>query len=123
MINKKYILSKNVEESIEYEKQNICQSPSLQLQIQETRHISFSLTENVLLENKNVHSLIRIMNTVKILDSTFVPPFINVTCSWQKRMVKEFCLLTFPKVIESSVSDHKLDLTFRVLQLIESELQ
>ncbi len=78
---------------------------------------------NVLLENKNVHSLIRIMNTVKILDSTFVPPFINVTCSWQKRMVKEFCLLTFPKVIESSVSDHKLDLTFRVLQLIESELQ
>ena len=79
--------------------------------------------DNVLLENKNVHSLIRVMNTVKILDSTFRPPYINVTCSWQKRMVREFCLLTFPKVIESSVSDHKLDLTFRVLQLIESELQ
>jgi hypothetical protein len=79
--------------------------------------------ENVLCENKNTHSLIRIMNTVKILDPTFIPPYINVTCSWQKRMVREFCLTTFPKVINSCTSDHRLDVGFRVLQLIESELQ
>ena len=86
------------------------------------RMVSVQL-ENVLFENKNTHSLIRIMNTVKILDPTFIPPYINVTCSWQKRMVREFCLTTFPKVIHSCTSDHRLDLTFRVLQLIESELQ
>ena len=79
--------------------------------------------ENVLCENKNTRSMIRIMNTVKILDPTFIPPYINVTCSWQKRMVREFCLTTFPKVIDSCTSDHRLDLGFRVLQLIESESQ
>ncbi len=79
--------------------------------------------DNVLFENKNVYSLIRIMNAVKILDPTFIPPLINVTCSWQKRMVKDFCLSTFPNIIETTTNNYRLNRLFRVLQLIEEDMR
>ncbi len=78
--------------------------------------------DNILLENKNIYSLVRIMNAVKILDPTFIPPLINTTCSWQKRMVKDFCLTTFPKIIEKSTNNYRLNRLFRVLQLIEEDM-
>jgi len=84
------------------------------------RMVSIQL-ENVLLENKNIHSLIRVMNSVKIIDRTFSPPYINKTCSWQKRMVQDFCSITLPKVINTCTNDGKLEMMFKVLQLIESE--
>ena len=77
--------------------------------------------ETVMVENKNIYSLIRIMNAVKIIDPTFIPPLINVTCSWQKRMVKEFCLTTFPNIIETTTNSFRLQRLFRVLQLIEED--
>jgi len=77
--------------------------------------------ENILLENKNSYSLLRIMNMIKILDPTFIPPLINLTCSWQKRMMKEFCITTIPRVIESSTNHYRLTKFFRVSQLIESD--
>ena len=79
--------------------------------------------DNILLENKNIYSLVRIMNAVKILDPTFIPPLINTTCSWQKRMVKDFCLTTFPKIIEKSTNNYRLNRLFRVLQLIEEDMR
>ena len=88
----------------------------------ETRRKMVSVQlENVMLENNNPYSLIRIMNCVKILDPTFIPPLINVSCGWQKRMMREFCLTTLPKVIETCTSDYRLEKMFRVLQLIESD--
>ena len=61
------------------------------------------------------------MNSVKIIDPTFSPPYINKSCSWQKRMVRDFCSITLPKVINTCTNDTKLELMFKVLQLIESE--
>src|SRR6056300_858948 len=90
--------------------------------IETRRRMVLIQLENVLLENKNVHSLIRLMNSVKIVDPTFRPPYINKSCSWQKRMVRDFCLTTLPKVIETCTNDNKLETLFNVLKLIESEL-
>jgi hypothetical protein len=73
--------------------------------------------------NRNIYSLIRIMNTVKIIDPTFIPPIINVTCSWQKRMVREFCLTTLPIIVNDATNQYKLQRLFRVLQLIEEEMR
>tara|TARA_Y100000996_G_C22544971_1_gene651440 strand:+ start:1744 stop:2244 length:501 start_codon:yes stop_codon:yes gene_type:complete len=79
--------------------------------------------ETIMVENKNIYSLIRIMNAVKIIDPTFIPPLINVKCSWQKRMVKEFCLTTFPTIIETANNSYRLQRLFRVLQLIEEDMR
>tara|TARA_B100000401_G_scaffold390639_1_gene296982 strand:+ start:1432 stop:1932 length:501 start_codon:yes stop_codon:yes gene_type:complete len=88
----------------------------------ETRRKMVSVQlENLMLENNNPYSLIRIMNCIKILDPSFIPPLINVSCGWQKRMMREFCLTTLPKVIETCTSDYRLEKLFRVLQLIESD--
>lgn len=79
--------------------------------------------DNVMCLNRNIYSLIRIMNTVKIIDPTFIPPIINVTCSWQKRMVREFCLSTLPIIVNDTTNQYKLQRLFRVLQLIEEEMR
>lgn len=84
------------------------------------RMVSVQL-ENVMLENTNPYSLIRIMNCVKILDPSFIPPLINVSCGWQKRMMRDFCLTTLQKVIQTCTSDIRLEKMFIVLQLIESD--
>lgn len=78
--------------------------------------------ENVLCENKNIHSLLRIMNAVKIIDPTFNPPVINITCNWQKNLVKSICHHTIPRVIEFCTNEKRLDRLFNVMRLIESEI-
>lgn len=78
--------------------------------------------ENVLCENNNIYSLLRVMNTVRILDPTFFTPFINVKCGWQKRLVKSMCLHTLPHVIEHCTDEKRLERMFNVMRLIESEI-
>lgn len=78
--------------------------------------------DNVMCENKNIHSILRIMNAVKILDPTFDTPYINTSCGWQKRFVKNLCNETIPDVIKTCVNDKRLDIFFNVLRLIELEI-
>jgi hypothetical protein len=89
----------------------------------ETRRVMALIElENVLCENKNIYSLLRVMNCVKILDPTFIPPFINTKCSWQKKLVKSMCNRTLPHVIENCTNEKRLDTFFIVMRLIESEI-
>ena len=89
----------------------------------ETRRVMALIQlENVLCENKNIHSLLRIMNCVKILDPTFIPPVINIRCSWQKTLVKRMCENTLPHVIEHCTNENRLATFFIVMRLIESEI-
>lgn len=89
----------------------------------ETRRVQATLQlENVLCENNNGHALLRVMHSVKILDPTFVPPFINPTCAWQKKLVRSFCTETLPTVIAGCTNEKSLDIFFNVQRVIESEL-
>lgn len=78
--------------------------------------------ENVLCENRNIYSILRIMNAVKIIDPTFIPFIINTKCTWQKQAAKDFCVYTFPDVIYACKNANRLDKLFTVLRLIEEEL-
>ena len=78
--------------------------------------------ENILCENKNIWSLIRTMNTLKILDPTFIPPIVNTRCAWQKRLIMVMCKETMPEVIESCKNDYRLEKVFKILKLIEADL-
>lgn len=89
----------------------------------ETRRVMASIElENVLCENKNIKSLLRILNSIKILDPTFVPPIINTRCAWQKRLVTHVCIHIIPNIIETCTNEKRLDTFFIVLRLIESEM-
>lgn len=89
----------------------------------ETRRVMALIElENVLCENRNIFSLLRVLNSVKILDPTFTPPYINTKCSWQKKLVKTICLDTLPRVIENCTNEKRLEKFFIVQRLIESEI-
>jgi hypothetical protein len=70
----------------------------------------------------DIKTQIRIMNTIKILDPTFDPPFVNRRCSWQKQFVRDFCKDILPDVVERCTNEKRLDRFFSVLRLIELEL-
>ena len=70
----------------------------------------------------DIKTQIRIMNTIKILDPTFDPPFVNRRCSWQKQFVRDFCQDILPDVVERCTNEKRLDRFFSVLRLIELEL-
>jgi len=69
-----------------------------------------------------IHVQIRLMNTIKILDPTFNPPFINKRCSWQREFVNTFCKDILPDVIERCTNTSRLERFFNVLRLIELEV-
>jgi hypothetical protein len=90
----------------------------------ETRRVMALIQlENAMCENNNSRSHSRIMNSVKILDPTFVPPVINMRCSWQKKLVKSLCTFTLPHVIKNSTNEKRLETFFIVMRLIESQIQ
>lgn len=89
----------------------------------ETRRVmALIMLDSVLCENKNMISLLRVLNSIKILDPTFTPPHINTKCSWQKNLVKTICSDTIPHVIMKCTNEKRLDRFFIVQRLIESEI-
>lgn len=78
--------------------------------------------DNILCENNNIYTIIRIMNSIKIIDPTFTPFIINTRCSWQKQAAKDFCVYTFPDVIDGCKDIRRINKLFTVLRMIEQEL-
>tara|TARA_Y100000389_G_scaffold170680_1_gene177843 strand:+ start:24275 stop:24760 length:486 start_codon:yes stop_codon:yes gene_type:complete len=113
-----WINIKSNKESIRYEK---FLDTMMEKTIETLRAMATIELDNVLCDNNNIHSIIRIMNSVRILDPTFTAPYINVKCGWQKRLVKSLCQYELPKVIKHCTDENRLERMFNVLRLIESE--
>lgn len=77
--------------------------------------------DNLLSYQNKPSSMIRIVNSIKILDPTFVPPYVNVRCKWQNKLLDDICRNNFCSVINSCKNNSRLKILFKVLQLIESQ--
>ena len=62
--------------------------------------------------------LIRVMNAIKILDPTFVPPVINTGCGWQNELLEHIAIPTSYRIIATCNNTKRLGRYFRVFQLI-----
>jgi len=60
---------------------------------------------------------IQLLNAMRILDPTFTPPWVNVKCRWQMRMVEDVIDHSFD-VIERCRNVHRLEKYVTVLQRI-----
>ena len=91
----------------------------------ETRQKMASIMLDNILNNvfSNIRTQIRLMNTVKIIDHTFEPPFINKRCTWQREFVATFCKEIQPDIVERCINLSRLERFFNVLKLIELEQQ
>jgi hypothetical protein len=80
------------------------------------------ILEDILCENFDVNCTIRLMNAIKIIDPTFVPPIINKGSKWQREFIKELCLYTFPQVIMKCGHKKRIIALIDVLKSIVKEL-
>lgn len=90
--------------------------------IEVVRAMNLIELENVLCENHDINSIIRIMNSIKVLDNTFYPPYINKSKRWQRNFVRAICESTLPYMISRCTNQTKLEVLFTVLRQIEEEL-
>lgn len=67
---------------------------------------------------KNPKRLLKIMNAIRILDPTFIPPEINTDCQWQIGLLKHIAFTTSYEVIAGCKDKKRLHKYFRVFQLI-----
>lgn len=75
--------------------------------------------ENITCTDVDQRTWIRLMHTAKILDPTFVPPYLNMNSPWQMKFAEEFCRQTLPDVIERTLNIKRLTKLFNVLKIIE----
>lgn len=90
--------------------------------IEVVRAMNLIELENVLCENHDINSIIRIMNSIKVLDNTFYPPYINKSKRWQRNFVRAICESTLPYMISRCTNQTKLEVLFTILKQIEEEL-
>lgn len=87
------------------------------------RRLANIALENILLDNPDFHTLIRVIHTAKILDPSFVPPVINKESSWQVSLLNDLCREYLPDMIENSDHSKRLIRLFNVLKTIEQSKQ
>jgi hypothetical protein len=80
------------------------------------------LIDNILVNKQKINTYIRMIHTLKILDSTFQPPFINPKVKWQRDMIVNFCLNDLRDVIDTCSDTQRLKYFTKVIKNIESDL-
>ena len=72
------------------------------------QRIANVILESILMDNPEFHTKIRILHLCKILEPTFVPPFINPESSWQASLLDTLCKEFVPDLIERSDNSKRL---------------
>ena len=70
------------------------------------------------LSTKGPMKLLKAMCAIRILDPTFVPPEINLDCTWQLGLLNHIVLVTSYEIIANCKNKTRIDRYSRVVQLI-----
>ena len=83
------------------------------------RRLAGIALENILVETPDFHTKIRVLHTSKILETAFIPPFINADSSWQVNLLNDLCSDYLPDMIERCDHSKRLIKLFNVLKRIQ----
>jgi hypothetical protein len=112
-----WIHLKSKKQSIPYEK-------FLDTMVEKTLEVRQKMAElaleNILAENPDIRTTIRVAHASKILDPTFQPPRINIESAWQREFIKKFCQETLEDIIQTCQDQERLEYFFNVLRSIET---
>jgi len=113
-----WIVLKSKTQSIPYEKflDTMCEKT-----LEVRQKMAELALENILADNRGIHTYIRTAHTSKILDPTFQPPWINIKSAWQREFIKKFCQDTLADLIQRTTDESRLEHFFSVLCSIESQ--
>ena len=62
---------------------------------------------------------INLLNAIRILDPTFIPPMINLHCHWQCELMEEIATITSLRIIATCRNEKRLERYFNALQALE----
>ena len=79
-----------------------------------------TVLNNILMGSPSKKQLMRTMRSMRILDNTFYPPYINFKSGWQCQFMKHMCEECLHSLIEETRDIKALNHMFNVLKLIES---
>lgn len=82
-----------------------------------------TVVNNILMGSPSKKQLMRMMRSIKILDNTFEPPYINLKCRWQCDFMTKMCQETLLSLIEETYNQKRLKKLFNALKSIESSLE
>jgi hypothetical protein len=86
----------------------------------EVRQRIVQMTLRTLLDEKGDDSrtIIRAMHSMKVLDRTFTPPYVNRRSPWQMDLAKHMCESVFHDLIEECLDEDALDRLYLILRLL-----
>ena len=82
--------------------------------IEIARKIAYVSLDEAICDSKD---FIKMMNCIKILDNTFVPPVLNKNCKWQMELLDTIVHSSF-NIIDKCRNKSRLDRYFKVFQLL-----
>lgn len=80
------------------------------------------MLDNILMDYQDDKALLELMNASKILDSSFTPPYLDMTSPWQRSFLKHFCEDVIYDIIDHCRNEYKLAKYFSVMKLLELKL-
>jgi|SaaInlV_125m_DNA_1040241.scaffolds.fasta_scaffold00696_10 hypothetical protein len=83
------------------------------------RRLANIALENIIKDDPSFHTKVRVLHTSKIIEPTFVPPFIDSESSWQVSLLNSLCEEHLPDLIERADSSKRLIKMFKVLKDIQ----
>ena len=86
----------------------------------EVRQRIVQMTLRTLLDEKgeDARTIIRTMHSMKVLDHTFTPPYVNRDAPWQMDLAKHLCECVFHDLIEECLDERALDRLYLILRLL-----
>ena len=99
-------------------KNNIPLEKFLDTMVQKTTEVLQKMCDVVL---ESAQCSTRLMYASKILDSTFIPPVINLKRAWQRTLLTEFCMNTLPELVYHCKDNRRLEKFFHVVRAIASQ--
>ena len=109
--------------NIQSTKQSIAYEKFLDTMVKQTLEVKQRMAElmieNILVYKQNNKTYVRLLNAVKILDSTIQPPRVNMKSAWQMEFIKKFCEKYIQNVIQMCTNMSRLSYFFNVARIIE----
>lgn len=87
------------------------------------RRLATIALNNIMLDNPDFHTQIRVLHTAKIIEPTFIPPVINPESSWQVSLLYDLCKDYLQDMIENCDHSKRLNRIFSVLKEIEQSMR
>jgi len=110
---------------VQSEKRSIPYDKFLDTMVKKTLEVRQRIAElvldNVLTYEKSDRTYVRIAHAVKIIDSTFQPPRVNMESAWQMEFIKKLCKKYIPHAIQECTNKSRLEYFLNVLRIIELE--